>query len=198
VTSPIQVPKTVTVLRQRFQQAGLELEFSDEVGACVRVIASSRGSGVYLCSGGGSMDCAGWILDALDMTGRLVVQQDGENNLETIRECFNTDLRISVHAQNLNEFLDDVAKHRFELVVLDPTEGQSPSTIPRVASALSDGGILLLLGDSDYHQVLSGSDYLFSTVGRVGTMIARRRAGSRPRRAGGRSGERSRNATRRR
>jgi len=196
--SSVQVPKTVAVLRQRLQQAGLELDFSDDTGAFVRVVASSRGSGVYLCSGRRSMDCAGWILDALDMTGRLVVQQDSATRLETIRECFNTDLRISVHAQNLSQFLDDVAKHRFELVVLDPTEGQSPSTIPRVASALSDGGILLLLGNADYGQVLSASDYLIATLDSVGTVIARRRAGSRPKRAGGRAGERSRNAMRRR
>lgn|GEM_PF-5537592 len=183
-----QIPKTVLVLRQRLCEAGLESEVNDDAGAFARVIASSRGSGVYLCSGRRSMDSAGWILDALDMTGRLVVQQEDDDNLELVRECFNTDLRISVHAQNTNQFLDDVAKHRFELVVLDVESSQSPATIPRVASALSEGGVLLLLGESGLERVLPPTDFVISSLSNIGRVVARRRSSSRPRRrSGGRS-----------
>lgn len=164
------------------------LETNDQLGSCVRVLASSRGGGVFLCCGDDSMDAAGWIIDALDMSGRLVVHRNSIDKLEAIRECFNTDLRISVHAQNLTEFLDDIKKHRFELVVL----GASMCTIPnveRISTVLGDGGFMLLSGfehEAALFEFKGHEGFVFTTHDHVGTIAVRRRSNSHPRRRGGR------------
>jgi len=161
---------------------------NDERGAFTALLASSRGSGVYLCSGDDSLDCVGWIIDALDMSGRLIVHRDTDAQLETLRECFNTDLRVSVHAQELTEFLDDVQRHHFEIIVLS----QSMCTevnIQRTADGLSDGGFLIMCqmgAGSDISQVDGMDAFMVSELDNIGTVVVRRRSNSQPRRRGGR------------
>lgn len=184
----MQIPKTVVALRQRLSQAGVERGDNNTRGAFAGVLASSRGSGVYLCSGDDSLDSVGWIIDALDMSGRLIVHRAAAESIEILRECFNTDLRISVHAQDLTEFLDDVQRHKFEVIVLCRSMC-SQANIQRTSMALSDGGFLILCqspGQSAVPQFDGMDAFVFSELDGVGTVIARRRSDSHPRRRGGR------------
>ncbi len=184
----MQIPNSVSVLRRRLRQAGVDLTANDRRGAFTGLLASSRGSGIYLCSGDDSLDCVGWIIDALDMSGRLVVHRNSSERIESLTECYNTDLRISVHAQGLAEFLDDVKHHRFELIVLCRSMCDAQN-IQRTAAALSDGGFLLLCQcepEATAPQLDAMSAFVFSDLEGVGTVIARRRSDSHPRRRGGR------------
>lgn len=184
----MQIPKTVIALRQRLTHAGVDLVSNDRRGAFAGLLASSRGSGVYLCSGDDSLDSVGWIIDALDMSGRLIVHRPESEQIAMLRECFNTDLRISVHAQDLNEFLDDVQRHTFEIIMLCQSMC-TQANIQRTAAALSDGGFLILC-QSNYQPEVAQFDgmdaFVFSELAGVGTVVARRRSDSHPRRRGGR------------
>lgn len=105
--------------------------------------ASIANSGLILSIGESSLGCCASILKGMDAMSRMVVNlppNSPENDLETELE---NDLRVAVHRQSAEEFLNDISHHSFDLVVLG-LEEISPTIVGQLASMVMDGGVVIV------------------------------------------------------
>ena len=82
---------------------------------------------------------------AMDPHSRLIISLQPPS-VETlpIEEMLKADLRVAVHRQEIQEFLDDIGHHRFKLIILGE-ERINDSLIAQCVEILELGGILLML-----------------------------------------------------
>jgi hypothetical protein len=127
----LQPPQAYARLCETLSARGGAPAVAPAVGEVARVLAASRPGGVFLCLGRGAGEMAAWILDGMDLSGRLVVVVQDSDEAEVLRPILGNDLRITVHAQEAAAFLGDVRDHRFDLIT-DLSSGQ-PADLTRLA-----------------------------------------------------------------
>lgn len=152
----LQPPQAYAHLCETLSARGGAPVVTPALGEVVRVLAASRPGGVFLCLGRGAGEMAAWILDGMDLSGRLVVVVQDSDEAEVLRPILGDDLRITVHAQEAAAFLGDVRDHRFDLIT-DLSSGQ-PADLTRLAlSRLALGALYMSLhGAPELSEMLSG------------------------------------------
>jgi hypothetical protein len=127
----LQPPSAYTRLCETRVSADSEAAITPPLGEFVRVLATSRPGGVFLCLGHAAGEMATWILDGMDLSGRLVAVVEDNEEAEVLRPLFGDDLRVTVHVQDALGFLCDVRDHRFDLITdLNPGD---PADLTRLA-----------------------------------------------------------------
>lgn len=152
----LQPPQAYARLCETLSARGGAPAVAPALGEVARVLAASRPGGVFLCLGRGAGEMAAWILDGMDLSGRLVVVVQNSDEAEVLRPILGDDLRITVHAQEAAAFLGDVQDHRFDLIT-DLSSGQ-PADLTRLAlGRLALGAFYMSLhGAPQLSEMLSG------------------------------------------
>ena len=86
--------------------------------ALVRVLAATHASGVILLSGDGLYPLAPFLLEGVDMGGRLIVNVENPALAAALQPPLSPDIRCTVHCQQRAAFLADIHRHHFNLVLL--------------------------------------------------------------------------------
>ena len=94
------------------------------------------------------------VLSAMEPMTRLVVNCDPQADDTSCSASEPADLRVAVHCQNPEEFLDDVSQHLLNLVVTD--DGYSERLASQITSMLVEGGCWVILNASDDGRFTSG------------------------------------------
>lgn len=111
--------------------------------ALLRVLAATLVGRAAISLGLISTEQVAALLAGLDITSRLIVASGNDRETRVLSADVPEDLRLSVHAQPLVEFLDDIAAHRFGLALV--TEEGMP-VLERALDMLEVGGIVVGLG----------------------------------------------------
>ena len=132
-----QPPQAYSRLCESLASRGDEPAVSTLLGELTRALAASRPGGVFLCLGRGAGEMATWIFDAMDLSGRLVVVVQDDQEADELRALLGDDMRITVHVQDPVAFLSDVRDHRFDLITdLTPPKGTDPGRLALARLAL--------------------------------------------------------------
>lgn len=158
-----QPPQAYSRLCESLASRGDEPAVSTALGELARALAASRPGGVFLCLGRGAGEMATWIFDAMDLSGRLVVVVEDDQEAGELLALLGDDMRITVHVQDPVAFLGDVRDHRFDLITdLNPAKGADSGRLAlgRLALArLALGAFYLSLhGARELADVLSVKD----------------------------------------
>jgi hypothetical protein len=167
------------------------VDSDDRVGALLRVLAALNPHAVVLQIGVESLHYAPWVIDGMDITARLILNIDDNVPFAPLNPIFRDDIRIELHQQDPNQFLDDVARHRFNLIFVG-AESIADALLERCARLLSDDGLLLLDdtgGAASKSQPLADCHYAYLHGVSIITKIA---AHSKAARKGGRRARRAR------
>ncbi len=131
-----QAPLAYARLCESLASRGERPAVSHGLGELARALAASRPGGVFLCLGRSAGEMATWIFDGMDLSGRLVVVVQNNQEADALRPLLDDDMRITVHVQDALAFLGDVRDHRFDLITdLNPAEdaGMAPLALRRLA-----------------------------------------------------------------
>ena len=112
------------------------------LGELTRVLAASRPGGVFLCLGRGAGEMATWIMDGMDLSGRLVVVLQDNQEADMLLALLTDDMRITLHVQDAVAFLRDVRDHRFDLIA-DLNHGRAADLRRLALGRLALGGFYL-------------------------------------------------------
>ena len=126
-----------------------------------RALAASRPGGVFLCLGRGAGEMAAWIFDGMDLSGRLVIVLQTDQEADALRALLDDDMRITVHVQDAVTFLGDVRDHRFDLITdLNPAQSADRSAdLGRLAlTRLAPGAFYLSLHSARHQNQGCGCD----------------------------------------
>jgi len=182
-------PSTLPTIQRELAACGLKIIGNDRVGRVLRVLAATRTNGVVLQVGVHALEYAPWIIDGMDITTRLILNVDGPAPSEQLQPLFRTDLRVTLHHQDTRQFLGDVARHRFDLIVLDPSAA-SDEILSACLQVLDSGGLLVIIGDGgDPADAGVFSNCHVVSLGEL-TIVAQVAPHSKPTRKGGRSARR--------
>lgn len=139
-----QPPQAYSRLCETLSSRGREPTVTPALGQVTKALAASRPGGVFLCLGLGAGEMAAWILGGMDLSGRLVVVVQEDDEADVLRRLLGDDLRVTVHVQEAVSFLRDVRDHRFDLIT-DLNSGQ-PADLTRLALArLAPGAFYMSL-----------------------------------------------------
>jgi len=131
-----QAPRAYVRLCESLASRGERPAVSHGLGELTRALTASRPGGIFLCLGRGAGEMATWIFDGMDLSGRLVVVVQNNQEADVLRPLLDDDMRITVHVQDALAFLGDVRDHRFDLITdLNPAEGAgiAPMALRRLA-----------------------------------------------------------------
>ena len=138
-------PAALAEIRDAGRAAGIEPCPDIELGRWIRVLAVSKPGGALLHIADGSGELAAWIAQDMDLSSRLVALIGEPRVADALGRTLGDDLRVTLHRQDVDAFLDDVKAHRFDLIVHD----QVPTNPLRVDAAwtlLAPGGLLVIPG----------------------------------------------------
>jgi hypothetical protein len=141
-------PQAYSRLCESLASRGEPPAVSPALGELTRALAASRPGGVFLCLGRGAGEMAAWIFDGMDLSGRLVVVLQSDQEADALRALLDDDMRITVHVQDAVTFLGDVRDHRFDLITeLNPAQSADRSAdLGRLAlTRLAPGAFYLSL-----------------------------------------------------
>lgn len=113
-------------------------------GALLRTLAASRPGGLMMQLGSGFGPLSAWLVDGMDVTSRFIAVVEDPVLAGHARECMGGDLRITVHSQDTAGFLEDVSRHRFDLVLVDEA-GVPGGVLQRLPGMLAAGGMIMLV-----------------------------------------------------
>lgn len=137
-------PDSLPVIRAAAHVAGLACCDDDLIGTWVRLLAASKPGGTLLHLATGTGELAAWLAAGMDLSSRLVTLIEAEAVATAVTETIAQDLRVTVHRQDVDEFLDDVQAHRFDLIVHDQVPPRA--RIEAAWRLLSAGGLLVVPG----------------------------------------------------
>ena len=130
---------------------------SSEFDRVISAFASIPSSGLILTIGVRSLTCCQAILDSMDTLTRLVVNLPQDSAKSEIETKLESDLRVAIHRQHPEEFLDDVQQHLLNLVILCG-EDYSPSIVDRIAAMMQAGACMLVLKSSETQSIGNGAE----------------------------------------
>ncbi len=134
--------------------------------------ASIAANGLILCIGESTLKFCDSILKGMDAMTRLVVNLPDECSPTDAENKLAMDLRVAVHRQTPEEFLEDISQHSLNLIILCGAE-ISPTVVGQLSMMLPAGGCVLVpqrgispTGEqlkefSDFHQADVGDCLLF-------------------------------------
>jgi hypothetical protein len=137
-----QPPQAYSRLCETLSSRGVGPVVSPALGELTRVLAASRPGGVFLCLGRGAGEMATWIMDGMDLSGRLVVVLQKDQEADMLRALLADNMRVTVHVQDPVAFLRDVRDHRFDLIT-DLNTGRAADLIRLALSRLALGAFYL-------------------------------------------------------
>ncbi len=138
-------PAALAAVHRDLSGCGIAVDSDGRVGSLLRVLAALNPNAVVLQIGAESLQYAPWVIDGMDITARLILNIDDNVPLAPIEPIFKNDIRIALHRQNPNQFLDDVARHRFNLIFVG-MDSITDTLLERCVRLLSDDGLLVLDG----------------------------------------------------
>lgn len=137
-----QPPQAYGRFCEMLSSRGGEPAVGPPLGQLTRVLATSRPGGVFLCLGRGAGEMATWIMDGMDLSGRLVAVLQNNEEADMLRALLADDMRITVHVQDAAAFLSDVRDHRFDLIT-DLNSGQAAELTSLALGRLALGAFYL-------------------------------------------------------
>ena len=177
----------VEIMTNSFEQ------LNNGVGEIVTAFVSMVRSGLILLIGDHAHHHKNEVVTAMDPMTRLIVNLYPDTTESNVKDHSEHDLRVAVHQQNPEEFLDDVRHHFLNLVVTDCDF--SRLLAQRITSMLLEGACWIVLNAKDFadisdrttresfHVVNLGSCLLL--VKKTEAQSAVRKGGRRARLAGG-------------
>ena len=167
-------------------------DLSVEIGHTLGAFSATPRNGLILLIGDVASRYQHEVLSGMSLSTRLIVNLAPDSKSTQPSGIAETDLRVAVHRQSPEAFLDDVHQHRFNLVVTDTDI--SDQLIGQIASMLLEGGFWVIVDESESGKVVSFSDQDFHReiaigccqllVKRVIKPSAQRRGGRRGRQRG--------------
>ena len=106
--------------------------------------ASIARQGLILLTGESAFAYHAAVILGMDAMTRLIVNLHSDALQQPGEERLQADLRVAVHRQNPEEFLDDVSRHSLNLVVIG-SDALTPRLASQIQNMLSDGGCLIVL-----------------------------------------------------
>ena len=113
----------------------------------LKAFAAIVRSGLILLIGATARKYQHAVLSAMEPMTRLVINCDSQADDMPCSVSEPADLRVAVHCQNPEEFLDDVSQHLLNLVVTD--DDYSERLASQITSMLVEGGCWVILNASD-------------------------------------------------
>lgn len=175
-------PSSLAAIHDATTAVGCPTSLSEETGALVRSLASSKVGGVFLQLGSGAPEVGAWLLDGMDITSRLVVVVDEPRLSPVIKETLGNDIRVAEHAQDTLEFLEDIRSHQLHLVLFD-TAPDDENVVRAAIKLLAPGGFVICLLNSSpdtrsggLYDLFRREESLFSARLDEAFLIATRRA----------------------
>lgn len=161
---------------------------SDKTSDVLQAFTSIAQSGLILLIGDLPHRYQEAVLSAMDPMTRLVVNLHPDSCESDTNSQATADLRVAVHCQVPEEFLDDVSKHLLNLVVTDAQF--SARLAEQIARMLVEGGCWIILNTTErpknlvdgFHQVTIGSCLLLVKKPKLQSNV--RRGGRRAKLAG--------------
>lgn len=157
-------------------------------GQLARTLAAAKPGGLFLCVE--APELSFWIADGMDITSKLISVISDELSCARLSRCWDSDIRLTAHAQHVIEFLGDVRAHRFEFMAFSEVDR---GVVEMAAAALAPGGVIGVFPATtagvDPAAVLREQADLLVSPGPSGAVLAARAtADRRPKRRGGRKG----------
>ena len=121
------------------------------VGEVVSAFVSMVRNGLILLIGDRAHHYKNDVVSVMDPMTRLVVNLYPDTTESKFQDHAEHDLRVAVHRQNPEEFLNDVRHHFLNLVVTDCDF--SERLAQRITSMLLEGACWLILNTSDFADV---------------------------------------------
>jgi len=144
--------------------------------ALLRVLAATLAGRSAIALGPIPTDHVVALLAGLDITSRLIVSSGSDSQMRVLGSDVPEDLRLSLHVQSLDEFLDDIAAHQFGLTIV--TDEGMP-VLERALEMVDVGGIVV--GLSGVGSFPFDSRFESVTIGREAiSWLATRRQHARP------------------
>lgn len=138
-------PRTATQLNERLAQHAIDSTVDVTTAQLLRSLSAMRDGGHFLLAGERAAPYAGWVLDGMDINARMVIVLPERFDRTVVQPCFDIDLRVSGHVQDIAAFLHDVAAYRFALVALDLDEVSDDVASALATDLVAPGGSLLVL-----------------------------------------------------
>ena len=113
-------------------------------GDFISAMVATKREGVVLAIGEQPLHYQKEIMSALDPLSRLIVSLNPSIAQLPVEANLESDLRVAVHRQEIQDFLDDIKQHRFKMIMLGE-ESISESLITKCINILEQGGMLLVL-----------------------------------------------------
>ena len=156
----------------------------DAFGALAAALAAAKPGATVLCFGYGAIETSAWLLSGIDLSSRLVTVVSRPEITDRAHAALGGDLRLTVHAQDTENFLRDVGDHRFDLIV----DGLEDPLVGLASTLLGANGMYLCRALGGAARVQADDGYAIARIeGEPGiTLITRRREDQTPRRRGGR------------
>lgn len=116
----------------------------NRTGEFISAMVATKREGVVLAIGEQPLHYQKEIMSALDPLSRLIVSLNPSIAKLPVEKNLESDLRVAVHRQDIQEFLDDIKQHRFKMIMLGE-ESINDSLIAKCINILEQGGMMLVL-----------------------------------------------------
>ena len=149
--------------------------------------ASTVFSGAVLYLGSPSVEVIREVMRALDITTRMLVVTDDADLAQRVRAEVDADLRLSLHTQNLPEFVADIAHNEFRLILLSDADSaltdQTLAMLSPCGMACGLGGTGMPSANSEFTVWHPEASDIVWVLSRRARPVAARRGGARARRS---------------
>lgn len=122
-----------------------------KIGDTVTAFTSMVRSGLILLIGDRANHYQNDVIHAMEPMTRLIINLHPDSNESGSQEYSEDDLRVAVHYQQPEDFLNDVSHHFLNLVVTDCDFSQPLAQ--RITSMLLEGACWLVLDASDFADI---------------------------------------------
>ncbi|MEV6830788.1 MULTISPECIES: O-methyltransferase [Amycolatopsis] len=132
----VKVPKLVEVAEKRAMEEDFHMSSARDTGQLLRALAASKPGGLLLEIGTGVGVGAGWLLDGMDPTARLITLEVHPEAAEISTEMLAGDSRVEVVHADAIEWLRAYDGPLFDMIFVDasvPKYEERALTLSRIA-----------------------------------------------------------------
>jgi predicted O-methyltransferase YrrM len=119
VSELLTVPRLVEAAEKRAMEEDFHMSSSRETGPLLRTLAASKPGGLMLELGTGVGVGAGWLLDGMDRSARLITLEVHPEAAQISKEMLASDPRVEVLQANGVEWLEEYDGRPFDLIFAD-------------------------------------------------------------------------------